>query len=636
MDKEGTTRIGTSYLDPYLHSYLGIQISKPLFINIRRNAETSSLFKSAKRIDTAVDLKFKLFNETQHTPEIALGLQSALGKKRQSGEFLSASKRYNNFDFTAGIGWGRYGTAGHIDNPLKIISKSFGKDRNLQSNRNSTPENWFSGEKIGLFGGIEYFLPVKGLSLKLDYGTDRYTAEKKESQTFNAPSPWGIGLSYTPVKWMNAGFGIQGKDKITARLNIKANPKNWGYHQNKQANNEDTTKNTVLNLDKIYTQENTIHITSSLPNNISSPLHIRNLIKHVEKTYKEEIKETKQYAITLKNSKIRGKTLYIPRQDHSIPSKSTEEIWNILEYDKKNNKITNKARFLAQKGLKTRQIFSLELENQISPTEEQTEILYRSSILASVSDLPFLNTINGATIRLNIAGNNEEIDQFIPANTSPVRSDISNFSSEAIGLENAYIGLTHNIAQQLYFLALAGYIEELYAGIGGEILYRPYSSRIALGVEAWRTSKRKSDTFLNTGLTSNLSTTAFANLWYDIPKYDITANIRAGRYLAGDAGVIMGLQKNFKNGAAIEAKIALSNAREVNIFGDDLTTFHSINFTLPFHTIPHINASTQITTKIQPFARDIAQTLNPPINLYDKTTPLTINHLAKSWNKIPD
>lgn len=642
MDKEGTVRLGASYLDPYLHSYLGIQISKPLFINVRRSVETSNPFKDAEQVTPSADFKLKLKKENAYTPEIALGIQSALGHRKQSGEFIAASKRYNNFDITAGIGWGRYGTAGHINNPLKIINNNFASKRDIESSRNNTPSNWFRGEKVGFFVGVEYFLPTKGLSLKIDYGADRYAVEKAQSETFNAPSPFGIGLSYTPTQWINAGFGLQGKNKITARLNLKANIKNWQHTPSNQTHNKIKLLQTppVTNLDKIYIQGKTVHAITTIPNNLSTPEHLANLIAHIEDDYSEQINQTKQYAITIKKSKIRGKTLYIPRKKYleqlKTKTHSAEELWNITAIENKLPITSKKKQILPRKGIKARQILSLTLENHLSVTEERTGTLYRSSLITAARDIPFFNTINGAALRLNIIGNNKKIDSYSPINIPTVRSDLSGFSSKRIALENAYLGWVYSMPQQLHFLALGGYLEELHAGIGGEILYRPYKARYAIGADVWHINKRKPNTMINAGITNNSATTAFANFWYNIPKYEVTASLKAGRYIAGDHGAEIALQKQFKNGANLSAKIALTNARELNAFGDDLTTFHSLNLTLPFYNIPYLNASTHVKTKIEPFARNAAQRLKKPIDLYTETTPLGKNHIASHWNKISE
>ena len=188
MREAGTITAGSSTLDPYLHGYLGMQISDILYLQLRQRAEISDLNDDADRLYPGLDFKLKLLSEGAYHPEIALGVQSATGHKRMSGEYVALSKRYKDFDFIAGLGWGRFGSAGHIKNPLKILHSHFDSKRALDGEAPSTSENWFTGDHIGLFAGIEYTTPIDGLSIKADYGADRYSAELA-ANNYNRPAP---------------------------------------------------------------------------------------------------------------------------------------------------------------------------------------------------------------------------------------------------------------------------------------------------------------------------------------------------------------------------------------------------------------------------------------------------------------
>ena len=109
MDEQGTIRTGISTLDPYVHSWLNLQIAKPLSVTLRQSAEISNINDDADRLYPGADFKLRLLTETARRPELSLGAQSAIGHKRMAGEYIAASKRYKNFDFTAGLGWGRLG-----------------------------------------------------------------------------------------------------------------------------------------------------------------------------------------------------------------------------------------------------------------------------------------------------------------------------------------------------------------------------------------------------------------------------------------------------------------------------------------------------------------------------------------------
>ncbi len=75
--------------------------------------------------DRALDLKIRLLPETDWTPAVALGFQDMIGTGLYADEYLVASKRWWDLDFTLGIGWGRLGTGADFDNPLIGLSRSF-------------------------------------------------------------------------------------------------------------------------------------------------------------------------------------------------------------------------------------------------------------------------------------------------------------------------------------------------------------------------------------------------------------------------------------------------------------------------------------------------------------------------------
>lgn len=649
MDKIGTLRAGISNLDPYIHSFIGIQLAEPLSITLRQTAEASNILKDANRLYPGMDIKLRLMKETSHIPEISLGVQSAIGHKRMSGEYIALSKRYNDFDFTAGLGWGRFGTAGHLTNPLKGLSSHFTKERDYNSELPNEPTNWFTGEDIGIFAGLEYYLPYDGLSLKLDYGADRYTSEK-QSFGYNAPAPWGVGLAYTYNDWVSAGLGMQGTDKVMGRLSIQSSPAKWplkniSYERAqtfyktrpKRSNTERIIhkaeqENIILSGVEISAPEKTIHAMLHLPDNVPAPQHIGRAARYIAANSAQDIEEI---SITLKNNALKGTTVTIMRADleRAINTKqsSPAEIWQntLLTTDK--NEEGSGSPFLSSKRIVP---ITLTLENQISLSEEDTGILYRSSIIADTKSSPFLGFFTGTSIRFNLADNLDNIASLRPKALLPVRSDIDEFTDQFIGIDRAYISYSHSITPQLHASASAGYLEEFYAGFGGEVLYRPIKSRFAIGAELWQAYRRNPYSKFNLELNGTQVTSGHANLWYDIPYHDATAKISVGRYLAGDTGFSIGLEKEFKNGAVLNGLVSLSNASDADLFGGTTHSYHSLNLTLPLGSIPYMPVGSSSRIKVAPFGRDSAQIIDKPINLYKMTESFTYDHIATYWDDI--
>ncbi|PCI57135.1 MAG: hypothetical protein COB36_02390 [Alphaproteobacteria bacterium] len=650
MDEVGTVRMGVSTLDPYLHGYIGIQIAEPLHINIRQTAEVSNLTEAPKTLYPGVDLKLRLIKENTYRPEISLGLQSAFGHKRMAGEYIALSKRYNNFDFTAGIGWGRLGSAGHFNNPFKILGSHFDHDRNPDSDTPNTPSNWFTGDKIGLFAGVEYFLPYDGLSLKLDYGADRYTAEKNNFD-YESPAPWGIGLAYTHNDWLSASIGMQGTDKVMGRISLQSIPSKWPFthktypkpkpfykQRNARLNIASMTNaaaNDDITLTGITSKGQSIFAILDISPHIPAPQQIGRAVRHIAAHSGQDIEEI---IITPRHVHLMGTPVKIMRSDVENYLKnnlsSPQEIWKNTEFvvTTEDNKTSNP--FLSIRRTNNKTTFTLALENQISLSEEESGILYRSSAFLNLQSSPFLGFLTGTSLRLNLDNNLSE--RAYLNKTHPTELTKS-YAQARISLENAYVGYTHSLTPDLHFMASAGYLEEGYAGLGGEILYRPFSSRFALGAEIWSVTPRQANSPLNMGLyTGQNSITGHINGWYDLPHHDITLHARAGRFIAGDVGGSLELEKIFKNGAKLTGLVSLSNYSDTDIYGGTTHAYNSLKLTLPFGNIPYIPTGSEIRTKIAPFDRVTAQSINPPQRLFEMTENFTLDHMAKHWTNILD
>ena len=96
----------------------------------------------------------------------------------------------------------------------------------MYNNESSQSFNdWFTGEDIGLFGGIEYFTPINGLSLKADYGANDYLGTSNITN-FDRPSPWSFGFNYKPWEYTDVSAAVIGGDKLMARLSLQSSGRN--------------------------------------------------------------------------------------------------------------------------------------------------------------------------------------------------------------------------------------------------------------------------------------------------------------------------------------------------------------------------------------------------------------------------
>jgi hypothetical protein len=176
--------------------------------------------------DRSFDIKFRLSQETAAMPELAIGLQDFIGTGAYSGEYLVASKRFGDLDFSAGLGWGRLGTGGAaLPNPLGLLFHQFDTRPTDSGGTGGTVSvtSFFRGKNVALFGGVQYLTPIRNLSVVLEYSSDRYLAEK-QSDGKDFSFPVNVGLNYRP--WPGVDFGISWlhKNQLGVRADFFFNP----------------------------------------------------------------------------------------------------------------------------------------------------------------------------------------------------------------------------------------------------------------------------------------------------------------------------------------------------------------------------------------------------------------------------
>ena len=103
----------------------------------------------------------------------------------------------------------------------------------------------------------------------------------------------------------------------------------------------------------------------------------------------------------------------------------------------------------------------------------------------------------------------------------------------------------------------AGYLEMMFGGVGGEVIYMPDDKRWALGANAYWVKQR--DFNQKFGFQDYDTVTGFLSYYYDMPFYDMRFKIDAGRFLGKDVGVHLDFSRRLKTGARFGAIVAITN-----------------------------------------------------------------------------
>lgn len=641
MDRPGTVRMGVSHTDPYNHAFLGMQVAKPLYINLRQSMEVSSAGEKPRQLFPGLDFKLRLMEEGRYAPEMVFGMDSVTGHRRHSSEYFALSKRIHDFDITGGIAWGRLGSAGHFPNPLaRLAPGHFDHDRDFGDEDSAGPRDWFTGKDIGFFAGIEYFTPVKGFSFKADIGADDYTAERAFTD-YKKPSAWSLGFNYSPHDWISMAASVIGGDKIMARVTLQDNLFNWRGKSYKETvpTNYTLSSSAPFSTKRAYNNAENNGVNLDYPiedgSDISAILHLDDtkpsamqIGRAARSLAASAGPDTQSITIIPMRGGIEGKAIIFSRRDidqaMAMRTGSPEELWQDASFKDAPRSIGT---------LPSDRKLKLFPELEFSIGEEATSHLYRASVVVEERKQHQWGFLTGNALRFNLRDRLYQIDKMGMRNPEPVRSDANAFAENFVNLERSFVSWMTTPITDVHLALSAGYLEEMYAGVGGEILYRPFQSPFAIGAEGWRVNKREGTSFMALGVQGEAFHTGHLNLYYDVPNTDVTLFAKAGQYLGGDVGATGGLETTFGN-VKVKGYVTATNEHDREQFGETTNLYGGINVTLPLGSIPFVPEGSAARIKTGQLGRDAGQVLDKPVSLYEVTEPMSYRHLGRSWQEV--
>lgn len=663
LSPEGTLRVTLSRQAPYTHAAMGLQISDRLYVGLRQTSESDSFSSSSKHLYPGMDIKLGLFDERRFLPQISVGLQSAFGHKRMAAEYLAMSKRYEDFDFTLGFGWGRLATRGGLPNPI-LLNHIMGTKsaRDIDGDDPNTPNDWFKGD-MGIFGGFEYHTPIDGLSFKADITSDSWKAEKAADPQFNAPALWSVGLSYTPsyLNGIDTGIAYAGNNSVMARVSFTPHVGSWPFNDARQhasidmksgrpniinppidsENDEDDDFNQSLEQEKklglshILIDKRTAAADLDLKDNFSTPFQIgessRYLANIAGRTPEQIIFHIRRYGLKGTDIELNRADLERAFLNHQG---SSEEIWQTTQFLQKSVP-PSLAKVIGD--IQTAQEdfgFKTDLINDVSLSENDSGLLYRTGIIASLHKFFGRHFFSLHSLRINLADNLQNLNLYRGLNSLPVRSDIDAFTQNRVVLDRSFLTGFVTLGDDLHMASSIGYLEEMYMGATSEIIYRPFGNNWALGAEANLALKR--DPYSSFALLPNGDhiLSGFLNGYYEIPNTGATLKASIGRYLAGDIGGSLALSNEFENGVIMKADITATNQSNPDIYGGTTNVYSGIRLSLPLGSLPFVPNGSRIVTNAAPLGRDKGQRLDNPTPLYEMTEPLSYRHITRQWQRL--
>ncbi len=228
----------------------------------------------------------------------------------------------------------------------------------------------------------------------------------------------------------------------------------------------------------------------------------------------------------------------------------------------------------------------------------------------------------------------DNFDTSRPSNSSlpHVRSDfLKYFTQGKTGIGNLSLNYMFRVSPTVYASMRAGYLEGMFAGGGGEVLWRPEGARWALGADVFQVWQRDFDRLF--GLQHYRQTTGHVSLYYDSPWYDLNFLVRAGQYLAGDRGITFQVTRRFSTGVEIGAFVTKTNISAAQ-FGEG-SFDKGIIIRIPLGWVAPIETQSQLAMDLRPVQRDGGQTLIGDAILYEVTRNTSEGELLRGQSPLP-
>lgn len=602
--------------------------------------------------DRSFDLHWQVLDERGWRPALAIGIRDIAGTGVYGGEYIVATRHFGPEDRVAvsvGLGWGRLGERNGFTNPLGILDDSFETRPGIVDVLGGTlnTDQFFRGD-AAIFGGIEWQASDR-LRVQLEYSSDTYREETADGLRPADTSPFNIGATYAINDVFTGGAHVLGGDTFGLSLSLALNP----HRPSLPPGAADPAPRPL----DVRPRQSTPYDTGWL----DQPGGADILRANFEQTFEDQglylehlALDTGRATVRVRNTRYNYSAQALGRVLRAMsaslpPSVEVFEVIFVVEgMDTTRVRVARSdlealefhpdgsSLLLAGAGIEDarRVADPVGLELDVPPPRFTWAIGPYLETSVFDPENPFLFNVGVSlraeyrlgggfvaegAIRAPLFGNLEDarIVNAPPPNPPPVvRSDSARYRAENAAYLNR-LTLAHygRPAENLYSRVTVGYLERMYAGVSGELLWQPAASRLGLGVEINHVRARAYDGGF--GLRDYSVTTGHVSAYYRLND-DFDLQVDAGRYLAGDWGTTIRLDRTFNNGWRVGAFATFTDV-SFESFGEG-SFDKGIEVEIPLAWFVGTANTRTLSSTIRPVQRDGGARLNVQGRLHDLVT----------------
>lgn len=651
---DATFSFGMAKIGPMTRATFSFQFSERLSASFRFNTwrDWNTLFplEDDKKTDRSIDLRYQVLMEGEFLPAVTIGLIDMAGQGLMASEYIAATKSFGEkLKVTAGIGWGRMGSNGGIGQP-------FGARPTLTSSDYGKPhiDQWFRGD-AAFFGGVEYKLNDRW-TLKGEYSSDAYVMEDDERGLIEHDSPLNFGLEYQ--KGPNVRFGIYSLygNEVALVFHLILDPKH-------------RATGGVMGAAPVPVKARPprgsnpdAYDTGWVTQPDAGSLLRKNLAKRLAAdgiVIEDMAISADRVEVRIRNGRIDAGAQAIGRTaralSHVMPA--SVEVFDIVPMVNGVgvSKVTIRRsdledlEFAADNATALRDRVAITDAGQIPGYSLGTEDLYpkfrwslkpalrmtapsEGEVTARLSasydlspGLVFSGAISGQLYTTS-DGSTGPSSSILPH----VRSDSALYSSD-IALDRLTMSWYAHPAENLYSRVTLGYLERMHAGVSGELLWAPVDSKLALGAELNYTKQRDTDGGFGFDEYDFDIVTGHVSAYYDFGKGYI-GQVDVGRYLAGDVGATLSIDRVFVNGWRVGAFATFTDASDAEMGEGGYDK--GIRFTIPLNWALGNQSSNSLGMTLRPGGGDAGARVDVEGRLFPWIRDYHTGALDPEWGRV--
>jgi hypothetical protein len=525
-----------------------------------------------------------------------------------------------------------------------------GVSDNLSSGGTPSVDQWFRGN-TSIFGGLEYFVPkINGLSLKLEhdpYDYFTFSARNTADARFDLrkkDSNFNLGLSYklNDFTILDASFikgntfnlsftiGVTFNENLTTKPSFKPDISSRKNDKSKMAFYEDLLSN--LNNNNLLLQ--TASLSDKKLDVAISTSQFRNAIRSssyaaavAQKVSKNHDKELSQINISHINAGIELNNItYIANHVDKDSNTPIEILERYTKLDSGNINSYQKHEF--KPNVEFPAVFNSFSPVLVSFLGNPEKFYFGGLDIQALSEIQFSrNLLLSSQIHYSIYNNFTDTVSGPGSNMEHVRTDKVQYLKNAdLYIKRMQLDYIWSPKKNIYAKLSGGIFEDMFGGIGGQILYKPFDSNLNLSIEAFHVKQRAYDqTFY---FRKYRTTTGHFNIGYLFPL-GIESNISFGRYLAKDDGYTFDLSRKTKSGFKAGVYFTRTNV-SAELFGEG-SFDKGFYFQVPMDLFSKNYRGGYSNFKLSPLTRDGGAKLEFDKDLRGLIYNSSIHELQNGW-----